>query len=229
MAECGIMTDGTDIYVNQYIPTRVHCGNTIFRISSGYTDGGKVSLIVRHGTVGTTLHLRVPSWSPSIHVSIDGNVLPLSVIDGYVSLALPTADCHIQLAFDMTTHVIDLPDAHITLPDGDYHKYRWCDGGQGLCSLGQMLTHPASVLWRGPLLLARSKRIGNTKEEMFDHASVFGKQATAEARVFRHDHMLTACHVTLSYDDRNVETVFCDYASAANRDLDDPWYFSIYM
>lgn len=229
MAESCIMVSGEDYYINQYIPTRVRHGNVMFRISSGYTDSGNVSLIVRNAKVGTKLHLRVPDWSSYSNVVIDGVKQELPVENGYVTVVLPATDMHIKLGFDMVVRVIDLPNQNIDLPDGDYHKNRWCDSGNGLCGVGQMLHHPASVLWRGPVLLARSKRIGNTEDEMFSSETIYGQNATATARPMRHDRMLTACRVTLQYDGRNVEHVLCDYASAANRDLDDPWFFSIYM
>lgn len=231
MAESCIMVSAGEYYINQYIPTRVRHGNgnTMLRISSGYTDSGSVSLIVRNATVGTKLHLRVPDWSSYINVGIDGAKQELPVENGYVTVTLTATDLHIKLSFDMTLHVIDLPNANIDLPDGDYHKSRWCDGGNGPCGVGQMLHHPASVLWRGPVLLARSKRIGCTEEEMFSAETIHGQNATAVARPMRHDRMLCACRVTLTYDGRIVEHVLCDYASAANRDLDDAWFFSIYM
>ncbi len=233
MAECGIMTDGVNYFINQYIPTRVRFGDTMLRVSSGYTDSGSLTVTVRNAKVGTKLHCRVPDWVSDhagwFAVLIDGEKQSLPVENGYVTVTLTCSDMFVKLAFDMTTHVIALPTDNIDLPDGDYHKNRWCDGGAGPCGLPQMLHHPACVLRRGPVLLARSKRIGNTEDEMFHSESIFGKNAAAEARVFRHDRMLTACHVKLTYDGNVTEFDCCDYASAGNRELDDPSFFSIYM
>ena len=41
--------------------------------------------------------------------------------------------------------------------------------------------------------------------------------------------MLCACRVNVTVDGETKEYVMCDYASAANRDLEDVRFFSVYM
>ena len=53
------------------------------------------------------------------------------------------------------------------------------------CGREQMLRHPMSVVRRGPLMLARSKRIGCSEAEMFSGETVWGKECTITAQNIR--------------------------------------------
>ena len=97
-----------------------------------------------------------------------------------------------------------------------------------------MLSHPMAVIRRGPVMLARSKRLGPTadgcsQEELFSGVTVYGKNASCTAAVIRHDRLLVACRVKLTTAEGTHEYVMCDYASAANRDSEDPKFFSMYV
>ena len=109
------------------------------------------------------------------------------------------------------------------------HRSRWVDSADGLCNVEQMLKQPKAVIRRGPVMLARSKRFGSTSEEMFSSETVFGQERTCTAKVIRHDRLLTGCRVTLTYGGQAHELVMCDVASAANRDLEDVRFFSMYV
>ena len=78
-------------------------------------------------------------------------------------------------------------------------------------------------------MLAKSKRVGCTEADMFSGETVFGKERTCTARTIRHDRLLTACRVKLTCGGKETEYVMCDYASAANRDLEDAWFFTMYV
>ena len=93
----------------------------------------------------------------------------------------------------------------------------------------QMVKHPMSVIRRGPVMLARSKRVLCSEEEMFSGETVWGKQATCTAEYVKHDWLLTACKVTLKTNEKEYHYNMCDLASAANRDLEDPKYFNLYV
>lgn len=228
-AESIVMTDGENIFINLFIPTRVHLGKTHIRLSSGYADNGNLSIILRDAPVGKKLFLRIPEWSPKPVVTIAGAAVEYPVENGYAAVEITDVDMIVKMRFDMTPQVIDLPEGNIDLPANDYHIHRWCDAPLGMCDRRQMLKHTMSVIRRGPLMLARSKRVGGTEEAMFSGDTVFGKSPICTARTIRHDRMLTACHITLTCGEDVREYVMCDYASAANRDLEDPWFFSMYV
>ncbi len=228
MAESIMMADGDGYYVNSYIPSRLHFGKTSFRISRGYVDNGSVSIIVRDAEVGKVIKLRIPTWSPKAVMKV--NCAPTEVDGGgYYVVPVSEPDMLIQVQFNMTPEVIDFAGEFVDYPDTDYHRNRWIDPNAGLCDRGAMLYHPMSVIRRGPVLLARSKRLGCASEDMFSGETVFGKERTCTARAIRHDRMLVACKVHMDCDGKAYDYLMCDFASAANMDLEDPRYFSLYI
>lgn len=92
-----------------------------------------------------------------------------------------------------------------------------------------MVSHPMSTVRRGPIILARSKRVGAKEEDMFSGKTVWGQNAAASAVMIRHDNLLCACDVTFQTDSESVTYRMCDYASAANQDLEDPRYFTVFV
>ena len=148
----------------------------------------------------------------------------------YYEIDLPAGDSLTQVRFDMTPEVIDLTGICCgNLPGDDYHAQRWVAANGGLCDRSLLLTHPVSVIRRGPVMLARSKKLGCSEEEMFSGETVNGQNAACAAQMILHSRMLTACRVKLTTADGEREYLMCDVASAANRALEDPKYFSMYV
>lgn len=225
-----IMTKGKDgYYVNSYLHSVIEFGKTRFRISQGYVDNGSVAITVRGAEVGTKIHLRVPEWSDGVSLLVDCKRTEYNACGEYITITLDAADTYFFVEFKMKTELIDFGGEYRELPASDYHRQRWCDASGGLCGREQMVYREMSIIRRGPLLLARSKRVGCTEQEMFSGESVHGTGATATAKRIRHDHMLTACRVTIDVNGESRELVMCDYASAANRDLEDVRFFSVFV
>lgn len=225
-AEAAVMVSGEGYFVNLYTPVIVRLGATKIHIGGGYFDKGRVTISVREPEAGKKLFLRIPVWSKTTTITVNG-VETQAAAGDYAAIEL-NGETVLNIVFDMTPEVIDLPMWQ-ELPGWDYHVNRWCDGENGLCDRAQMLTHPMSIIRRGPVLLARSKRVGCDEASMFDGRTVFGKDAVCTAQPIRHDHMLCTFRVTLTAGDEVQNFVMCDYASAANRDLEDVRYFTIYV
>lgn len=247
-AESSVMFDTAEsgirrIYINQYYPSRTCLPNqngkkTTVRISSGYTDQGHITITLRGAEPGSLLRLRVPGWSR--YLTVDGLYPAAERIktekpETYLDIQVTDNEMTFRVAFDMTPRIVDPvcryceSGSFCELPPDDYHRQRWVDSSNGFCDRGAMLAHPMSVVYRGPLLLARSKRVGNTEAEMFSGETVYGQSCQAQASVIRHDRMLCACRIVVTTADEKREYVMCDYDSAANRDLEDARYFSVYI
>lgn len=247
--ESAVTMTGDDLRVNLYIPTRTHfvnsCGgNTTVRVSSGYTDRGVVNVIVRGAVEGSSLYLRIPAWSKTFSAEvIDGGSGSNTVNSPgtYLKMPVTQSDMIIRIHFDMRIRVVDPvchycgTDRFCVIPADDYHRQRWVDSNFGFCDSSMMLPYPKAVVWRGPVLLARSKRIGCTETEMFsdDRNTVYGKQRSASGQLIRHDNMLCMCRVQITVDDHGEtitqDYVMCDFSSAANRELEDAHYFTVYI
>lgn len=229
-AESAVTLCGGSYMVNLYMQTRVRLGDVSFRVTAGYADRGSVSIIVRGAKGGEKLLLRLPGWSRETVIAQDGQEKTFTAPGTYAELTLQPGNSLIQLRFDMTPEVIDLTGRTYGMDAADYHAQRWVDANGGLCGRDRMLKKPMCVIRRGPVMLARSKRLGCTEEDMFSGETAAGRKISCSAQMIRHDRMLTACRVQLSAEDGWArEYLMCDYASAANRECEDSGYFTMYV
>ena len=219
-AEAVFMRSADGFYVNSYIPARAVFGNADFKLGNGYLAGGSATLTVRGLETETAVFFRIPEWSKTASARI-GETVYSGTPGTYLRVLLPAGDCAVYLRFDMTPRILDFEGEYRVLPEPDYHIHRWCDVN-GACDRDCMVRHPMSVLRRGALLYARSKRLGCTEEEMFSGETVWGTHPVCTASVLRHDRLLSACRVTLTEETgkQHVYTM-CDFASAANFDTPD--------
>jgi len=225
-AESAITCDADGYYVNMYIPVRVRFGKTTFRVSDGYTASGRVTITVRSAKAGDKLRLRVPEWSKVTEICVGDDTIEAKAGE-FACAVLPEGDTIVIIKFDMTPEVIDFTGEFKELPYEDYHIRRWCYSTTDLVGRQHMAKKPMSVIRRGPVMLARSKRVLCTEEEMFNGETVWGKNPVCTAEVLKHEWMLVACRVTLAYDGKEYVCNMCDIGSAANRDLEDPNYFNM--
>ena len=230
-AEASVMESDEGYYINLYSMTLTRFGDTLIRVGGGYFTSGKMSVSVRNPGDGKKLFLRKPTWSKKMSVRVGSETKSIDKFEeknGYAVIPL-SSDVVVWLIFDMTPRVNEFAGEWRDLPADDYHIRRWQDDDRGVCNSAQMLKAPMAHIYRGALLLARSKRIGATKEEMFSGETVFGKEYTCMAEGLQSDRKLTLCKVTLTYDGKDHEYLMCDYASAANSALEDPWYFTVFV
>ena len=230
-AEASVMESAEGYYINLYTMTTVRFGDTLIRVGDNYTRSGNLTVSVRNPKPGKKLFLRIPSWSTNMKWRSDAEMLPVSDLpqqNGYAVLPLD-GDLTLRLQFDMTPRVIDFAGEWRELPEGDYHVRRWSDDTGAPCNRAVMVPHPMAHIRRGPILLARSKRVFGKEEEMFDGVTVFGKERTCTAVPIRHDDLLGVFRVTLTCEGETREYIMCDYASAANRPVEDVRYFTVFV
>ena len=217
-------------YINSYVPATVHLGEAVFRISSGYTDRGVSAITVRGLKPGTRVYLRCPEWSVKTTANIMRKGEVVSLVAGeYTPIIIDRADEIVYLSFDMTPKVIPFAGEFAEIADSDYHVMRWIDQRGGPCTRASMVKSPMCTVQRGPMILARSKKICSKEEDMFSGKTVFGKDVKCTAVAMRREPMLAMCYVT--FDDGVEERTFtmCDYASATNCETFDPFFFTVFI
>ena len=229
-AETIITESDGDYYINSYIPATVTLGDVSFRISSGYVNDGKVTITARGLKPGTRVYLRAPIWSETTIATLyhEGGNVELNRGE-YTPVTVNNKHSVIGVSFDMRPRLIPFDGEVTELPATDYHVERWIDPRNGLCNRALMTKKPICTIRRGPLVLARSKRLGATREEMFDSDSVFGKNAKCSAICAYQPGLLALVYVTVSVDGEKKTYTMCDLASAANTNTLDVHYFTIYV
>ena len=218
-----------EYFVNTYIQSKVRFGNLRIKISHGYVDRGIPTLSVRGAKAGTVLNLAIPLWADGIKVMIDGEVTEYTSGEPYARITLKGEDTLMYITILHTPRLIDFAGEYQNLPENDYHVRRWCDSMLGVCDRSKMVKHPMSVIYYGPILLARSKRIGAKASDMFSGKTVCGKGAKLTLAPMRHDYLLAAFKVKLETEDETLEYTMCDYSSAGNSDLEEAEYFTVFV
>ena len=231
-AQAAVMETEDGYCINLYTMCTAKFADAVIRVGKGYCDAGFTAISFRNIEKGKKLYLRIPSWSENMTVKYDGEDKTWNNYErknGYAVLTLP-GDCVLRLHFDMTPRVIDYMGTwRENIPATDVHLMRYVDQNNGLFTRENMLKQPMAHIWRGPVLLARTKRLGATEAEMFESSTVQGKDRECTAEAIRSDHALTYCRVKMVCEGETRDYIMCDYASAVNIDTDDARYFTVYI
>ena len=229
-AEMVVTESNGDYYINSYVPATVRIGEAVFRISSGYTDRCAPIITARGLKTGSRVYLRCPEWSATGTANLMRKAEVVSLAAGeYTPIVIDRADEVIQLGFDTTPKIIPFKGEFVTIADTDYHVQRWIDAGGGPCTRASMTKSPMCTIRRGPIILARSKKICSNEEDMFSGKSVFGKNVKCSAVAMRCESMLSMCYVTLDDGAEAKTFTMCDYATAANCKTLDPFFFTVFI
>ena len=217
------MDDG--LSVNLYSPISGEIGGFEFEISGDYFGKGKVFVKI---TTKTPAHvrLRLPVWSKETIVNGTSFMVPGS----YTEQKIIPGENIFELTFDMTPRIVDFNGSVERFPNGDFRFARivGTNDGNGITENELYFEHRARI-FRGPLLLCRSKLVGNSGSEMFGKETIFGKRVSVAAEPIESHEVRAAFHVKVS-GDLNFETKMCDYASGSNiYSENDPGLFSIWM
>ena len=205
-------------HVNQYQDATAILDNVKFTIRGGYPVEGKVTVTVSDASKKVVF--RKPSWCPSMDVSEDGGVY--------------------TIAFDMNPRLVasaqvENPQDASTLDATDkWAENRHAIAGQqdvGLDVRRQYRKTPALALWNGPLLLAKSRRLGMNGEQLEDASSVIGKGYRPILTRIASGRVMAAWDVRLVKDgERDITAKVCDFQSAADARLGDNFtWFTIWF
>ncbi len=232
-AESSVAKGPDGFYINAYYKTRAIFGKKDFLINKGYFTDGLVRITTRNMDEGDTVYIRIPSWSKNTLITLEANdkkVAIENIVCGeYKKIPVTQGNSVITVQFDMTPRIYDFEGEYRMLADTDYHVRRWIDVNDGFCNRDAMVAKPMSAVYKGALLLARSKRMGSNEDEMFGGKTVWGKNAKCSIKniYYSYPAVLTADIVIFETGDEILTYTMCDYASACNKNSEDARYFSI--
>ena len=214
-----VTVDGDGVFhVNQYQDATVTLDGVKFTIRGGYPVEGKVTVSVSDAR--RKVMFRKPSWCPRMDVTGDAGTY--------------TIDFDMNPRLVASAQVPNLQDAS-SLGGTDWwaenrHAITWIKN-VGLDVRRQYRKAPAVALWNGPLLLAKSHRLGMTTEQLEDAATVIGKGYRPILTRTASDRVMAAWDVRLVKDgEPDVTAKVCDFQSAADARLSDRLtWFSIWF
>ena len=163
---------------------------------------------------GRKVVFRKPSWCPRMDVKTEGGVYRLD-FDMNPRLVAAAQVANPQDAATLGATDGWAEDRHVTIPNK----------AVGRDLRRQYRKTPALALWNGPLLLAKSRRLGMTTGQLEDSASVIGKGYRPILTRIKSDRVMAAWDVRLVKEgEPDVTAKACDYQSAADARLGE--YFT---
>ena len=218
-ASTAITIDREGIFhVNQYQDATVALDGVKFTIRGGYPVESKVTVAVSDPS--RKIVFRKPSWCPRMDVSEK---------DGAYTLVFdmnPRLVASAQVPNPQDASGLEATDAWAE----NRHAFAW-QKNVGLDVRRQYRKTPALALWNGPLLLAKSRRLGMNTEQLEDASTVIGKGYRPVLTRIPSDRVMAAWDVRLVKDGApDIKAKVCDFQSAADARLGDNFtWFSIWF
>ena len=239
-AETQIMTDGSSLYVNLYTDfegsIKIGKNNVDVKISGDYFGEGKVKIALSGDFKKLLVKMRLPEWTT--HHCVTADTVDIKNIGGYITFTAKSAPFDIEFELDSRIEVTEV-SSHSELGDLPWKERRWISGvGADADSTAAYISaDPAQfmhgkrcVIRKGPLLLCRSKLIGNTEEEMFGEQKLTADhRLVSAARVSAPEGIDFAFELTFAKGDETLKYTVCDYASGTNIMTLDKQLFSIFF
>ncbi len=213
MVQTAATRSANTVSVNFYTEFEWEENGSKLTVSGDYLASGDVR-IEWEAAAETTLRFRIPGWATSAELSINGETQAGS--GDWFTRTLPPGKTELLLKF---SRKLEIRNHDAQTETDEWYRIRWQEPGMEEL----FRTARASTLVYGPLLLARSKYIGNTESEMFGAPLPSGFSCSLRPVPSN------AVRCAFEADFGGFKTMVCDYASAGNAILDDQRFFSIFF
>ena len=213
IAQLGVSreSDGGALRVNLYSPSTTTLGDATVVLTGDFPVADKVTVMVEAKSP-QTVRFRLPPWSARtvFRRLPDGDDVVAARGDWH-TVQVPAGVTAITVAFDMTPRLEDSDRAPSDVRT-DYRFGRW-NAGKDMPALFR--TTPAARLFRGPLLLAKSKNVGDDEQDIL-RADMNKGGWKVSLRSFQDDRVQGAWEATFTRDGKTYRTNVCDFPSAGD-------------
>lgn len=224
VAEMFVMEEAGGLVINYYTDFTAKTELAEVEISGSYLKDGR-ALIKINAKRGFDLRLRVPDCSLSF--KLNGNTVT-DYDNGYFKIAVAPGKTELELAFEFAIVLRELEKEPEHFDSQDFRVRRFVYDNP--VKEEYMTWDKRATLLYGPLLLTRSKLVGNDEAEMFESQSVAHRGYECTVSPIDKDGVNYAFKVSFRNSDSVYETVMCDYASGTNiYSKDDDKLFNIFI
>lgn len=222
-AECYVLKTNDGFAINHYTDFSIKTEKTMITISGSYLSNGQTTV-----TLDTAepikVTLRIPAFSGE--VMLNGKMVKPE--NGYVTVTVNAGITVLQLSFRMTVKLRELPEAPEHFPSDEFQVRRFVLDNP-VREMDMTWDCRATVVY-GPLLLTRSKLVGNTEEEMFASDTVAHRGFSCCVEPMENENVTSAFRVTFTDGKEKVVTNMCDYGSGTNLESpEDDRLFNIFV
>lgn len=155
------------------------------------------------------VRFRIPEWSR--HMTVCNGMMCMPALgNGWLDAEAPAGASEWAIHFGMVPRMVGLECVPYRPSNPDYQKGRW-----GL-DQGTLRRTPAAEIMYGPLLLAKSVRLGCTESQLMDSSTIKGEEwKIALEDENAPDGVWAAWKLTLEKDSQKRIFRVCDFSSAA--------------
>ena len=209
--------EGGALRVNLYSPFTTSFDDVSVVLTGDFPVADKVTAMVE-AKAPQTVKFRVPTWSKRtvFRRLPDGEETVATPTDGWHVVQVPAGVTAIRVAFDMTPRLEDSD----RLPSDDRSDYRFGRWRVGRDSAALFRTTPAARLFRGPLLLAKAKVVGDDDADIL-RADLNKGGWKVTLKPFLNDRVMGAWEATFTRGTEVYRTNVCDFPSAGDSLLPD--------
>ncbi len=218
IAQLGVAreADGGALRINLYSPATASFGDATVVLTGDFPVSDKVTAMVEAKTP-QTVKFRLPAWSKRTVFRRLPDGEDETVADGdWYTARVPAGVTAITVKFDMTPRLEDSG----RLPSNDRSDYRFLRWNAGRDSAKLFRTTPAARLFRGPLLLAKAKVVGDDDVDIL-RADLNKGGWTVTLKPFLNDRVMGAWTATFRRGTEVYTTNVCDFPSAGDCLLPD--------
>ena len=206
MAAATVAVDAKGVYhVNFYQDATAELDGVKFRISGNYPVGNRVTVAVSGAAEGK-VEFRKPVWCPRMETRVKEK------------RGAGGEDLVYELVFDMNPRLVERKAANVSSEGWYRSRYRCYPMSSGDPVNACFRSEPAAAVMYGPLLLAKSRVLGEREAALADPFTVNGKGYSLRLTALPTDETWGAWTVELSKPgEKTREYKACDFSSAADR------------
>lgn len=228
MARSAVVCTENAVAVNLYDNLTASTNTADITVDSTYFTNGKVTVRAGFRSYPMDILLRIPGWCAKAEVNINGTVVQAG--PGYFRASGLKRNNTITICFAIAPRICAFSKPLSAHPEGDWKKRRFLN----LTSVSSVperlwLERPKFTVMYGPLLLAKSKMIGSSEEELHSSAPLSGAEVIDTWQILPSKDVRLKMALSIPDPDGVRQFTVCDYASAANEKLSDDDFFSIYF
>ncbi|MBR0505878.1 MAG: glycoside hydrolase family 127 protein [Kiritimatiellae bacterium] len=213
VAQLGVTREAADgaLRVNLYSPSTTTIGDATVVLTGEFPVADRVTAMMEAKTP-QTVKFRLPPWSKATVFRRLPDGAETSVASGdWHTVQVPAGVTAITVKFDMTPRLEDSDRAPSDVRT-DYRYGRW-NVGRDTAQLFR--TTPAARLFRGPLLLAKAKAVGDDEADIL-RADLNKGGWKVKLRPFVDDRVMGAWEATFTRGKEVYKTNVCDFPSAGD-------------
>ena len=206
------------LQVGLYHDSEATVGGDKVTVSGNYPVANEVTVAIERKSAGK-VRFRQPAWCPAMTVC-GGGLCQRATRPGWFEVDAPAGRSEWHLTFEMNARIVDSHRASVSGYDKKSPLYvRWAnnsDGDNGERDLfAHLRTTPAAQVFYGPLMLAKSVKLGEDEKTILDPETVNGGGWRVSATPSAAADVWGAWTLDFEKDGQKKSVRACDYSSAA--------------